>query len=1250
MGSKEKSKKIKSVDEIYVKMTPHEHILALPDTYVGSIELDKQTIWKYNRKLNKMEKGEVEYNPGLYKLYDEIIVNARDHSIRDKKCKNISVWINRDDGEITVMNDGDGIPVEIHPKENMYVPEMIFGNLLTSSNYNVKGKTTGGKNGYGAKLVNIFSTDFWVETICSKNNKYYKQHFYNNMYKKDDPIIRDKKKNEDSYTKITFRPDFARFGMTEFNDDMIAIMEKRVYDLAACTPNNVKVFLNDVLIDVNNFKDYISMFYEDPTDADDMKTPIAKPVYSEISRWKVGVVYDQYSGYNQISYVNGICTFNGGTHVNHVTTQVVDGLYKFIKDKHKNLKLKTSHIKDNITVFIDCVIEDPSFSSQVKDVLTSKITTFGSRFDVSDDFIKELSKTGIVDAVVDFAKLKELSEMKKSDGKKRASLRGYAKLEDADWAGKRKSDETRLILTEGDSAKTYAMSGREIIGTEKYGVFPLRGKMLNVRDATSKQLLNNEEIKSIKQIMGLKQGKKYTSTKDLRYGGIIILVDQDTDGSHIKGLIINFIHFFWPSLLKLPNFIQCMATPIIKAFKKTDTKKSSPKIFYTLTEYRNWIENDLKGDMSKWIVKYYKGLGTSTDKEAKEAFDDFDKSLISYVWSLENINDKIINKKTMDDSESESDEDEDSNPNSNSNSNSNSDSESGSESDEDTRPTKNDKCNEAINLAFAKPLANQRKVWLKKYNKDDIIENNVKKIPVHDFVHRELIHFSNYDNFRSIPALDGLKPSQRKIVYASFLRKLDKEEVKVAQLSGFVSDKAEYHHGEVSLQGAIINMAQNFIGSNNINLLTPNGNFGTRREGGKDASSARYIFTQFNPLVQYLFRKEDECILKPVVEDGKSVEPIMYPTIIPLVLINGVEGIGTGFSTNIPSFNPKDIIANIRNLLDNKEMFTMIPWYYGYKGEIKKIDNVTYETIGKYEIVNDTTVKVTELPIKTWTKNYKEYLESITTDDPKKPTKTKFVVDMLNHSGNNTVDFQIEFARGILQKLIKDGDLEKKLKLRGNIKISNMHLYNENAVITKYSTVNDILKDFFKYRLHMYEERKKYYVKLLEIQMMIAKERKRYIEEILDKKIIIERKKRDEIIDRLVERKFSKMANKVDAMEDEKSYEYLTSMALFSLTQEKIEELENIYNEKMNELEKYKKLSIRDIWKEDLNEFESAYDKWIKARDEEDDNDLGKKGKGKVKGKGTGKGKEKKVSSVSVKEIKKIDKNKKKKIAKVIIE
>lgn len=555
------SKKTKelTIEEIYKQKTLHEHILSAPDTYIGSASCSIEEMWVLSKN-NKIVLKDITFPSGLYKINDEIYVNARDRSVIDQTCKNIKININPDQNTIIVYNDGKGVDIEIHKDVNLYVPEMIFGTLLTGTNYDVKGKTVGGKNGYGAKLANIYSEEFIIETIDKKRKKKYVQTFSNNMYTKNPPIITNITARSPSYTKITFKPDLKRFGITRLTDDIISLLKKRVYDLAGCTYNGVNVYLNDELITINSFEDYIKFYY------DNLPSEL---IYQEFNnRWKVGLLFDPSKGFTQISFVNGICTYQGGTHVNYVLNQIIKELIAHVKEKKKDTNIKASYIKDNITIFIDAIIEDPAFKSQTKEELITKASEFGSTCDISPDFIKKLIKTGLVEEVIRLAEFKHQGELSKTDFKKNNNVKSIPKLIDARWAGSRKAKLCRLILTEGDSAKSFAVAGLDIVGREFFGVFPLKGKLLNVRDATTKQILTNKEFFHIKQILGLRQRSKYNNQSKLRYGGIIILTDQDVDGSHIKGLIINMLETFWPSLLKLDGFVQCMSTPIIKALKK----------------------------------------------------------------------------------------------------------------------------------------------------------------------------------------------------------------------------------------------------------------------------------------------------------------------------------------------------------------------------------------------------------------------------------------------------------------------------------------------------------------------------------------------------------------------------------------------------------------------------------------------------------------------------------------------------------
>lgn len=1182
MTSKKESKSSKkgnnapTIEEQYKKKSLHQHILDLPDTYIGSVQCDTIELFTYDEEEKRIIMKKSNIVLGLYKIFDEILVNAADNTVRDTKCNLIKVNIDKENGTICVMNNGSTIPIELHKEYGIYVPELIFGNLLTSGNYDQKGKIVGGKNGLGSKVSNIYSETFEVEILDPQRKKKYYQKFSSNMFNKEEPVITEIGKNVDSYTKITFKPDYKKFGLKKLTSDMADLMKRRVYDIAGTTNSTVKVYLNDKLLDVKSFEDYIRMYYSDEN---------VNIIYQDFNpRWSVGVVFDPNSGFQHMSFVNKISTFQGGTHLNMVVNQIVDKVTQTILEKHKTLKIKPSQIKDNITVFVNSTIEDPSFSSQTKESLTTKSSAFNIKCELDDKFIQRICKTGLVDELVQIASVKQMAELEKSDGKKNDNMKDLSKLDDARLAGSKRSSECRLILTEGDSAKSFAISGLEVIGRDKYGVFPLKGKLLNVREATPKQLLENEEIKNLKRILGLKQNQVYTDTNKLRYGGIIILTDQDVDGSHIKGLLMNFFHYFWPSLLKIEGFVQSIATPIIKVYKKSDTKKANPEIFYTLSDYKKWTEK--VGDSSKnYQIKYFKGLGTSTAKEAKESFTDLETRIINYVWTLDSS--KTSASRTSKSKNVIEESDGVSSKSSVSNKSSKSDADSESEVGVD----KSEPSYQALTLAFAKQRANDRKEWVRKYDADNIIEYSKKKITFDEFINKDLIQFSHEDNIRSIPNInDGLKPSQRKIIYGAFKRKLENEEIKVAQLSGYISEHTGYHHGEMSLQGAIIGMAQDYCGSNNINLLKPLGNFGSRRMGGKDAASARYIFTQLADLTRYIYINKDEPILTHNIEEGDVVEPESYYPIIPMILVNGAEGIGTGFSTCIPPFNPLDVVSNIKKYLkgcDINKLDELTPWYKGFIGSIDKVNDNTFNSIGKVKIINETTVHVTELPIGTWTQDYIDFLSGFI-------QKNELIHDYENNSGNFKIDIKIYFKINELQKLIKSNSLEKKLKLITPIKTSNMHLYKDN-IITKYNSPNAILKDYIDIRLKIYDVRKKHYVKVLENEMAVLKYRKKFIEHILSKKIIIEKRKKADIIQDLIDFKYPELSISYGG---KASYDYLTNLPLFSLTQEKIDELNKEYQEKADELELYSNTSIQDLWLGELDLFENQYKKWIDSFEE----------------------------------------------------
>lgn len=478
----------------------------------------------------------------------------------------IRVNIDPEKNLIKVYNNGQGIPVVEHKEEKVFVPTLIFGHLLTSSNYDDdEKKTTGGRNGYGAKLCNIFSKKFIVETSSKEYRKSFKQVWTNNMAKAEEPQI-EKNKDED-FTCITFTPDLAKFKMDKLDSDTVALLARRAYDIAACC-NGVKVYLNDKRLPVSKFEDYCKLYLN--SEEDEFGNPIKILYEKPNERWEIAIAPSDI-GFQQVSFVNSIATTKGGRHVDYICEQLVKYIGEAVKKKNKNGNpVKPFQIKNYMWIFINCLIENPTFDSQTKENMTLQAKSFGSKCQLTEDYFKKVSKCGILEKIMTWLAFKEKTDLEKSGPKsKQTKIKGIPKLDDANDAGTKESLGCTLILTEGDSAKTLAVAGLGVIGRDKFGVFPLRGKMLNVREATTKQILDNAEVTNLCKIIGLNFKEKYESRdslKQLRYGKIMIMTDQDHDGSHIKGLIVNFIHHKWPNLLK-HGFVEEFITPIVKVSK-----------------------------------------------------------------------------------------------------------------------------------------------------------------------------------------------------------------------------------------------------------------------------------------------------------------------------------------------------------------------------------------------------------------------------------------------------------------------------------------------------------------------------------------------------------------------------------------------------------------------------------------------------------------------------------------------------------
>jgi len=1137
--------------ETYKKHTHREHVLELPDTYIGSVETSDEVRWVYNEAVGKMELKTVKFNPGLYKTFDELIVNARDALVRAQAdsgrtpVKRIDVSASVVEGRFTIVvkNDGDGIPISKHETEKCYIPELIFGHLLTSSNYDkTEEKLVGGKNGYGAKLANIFASEFRLGVRHPASAQRYEQVWKANMSICEKPSVR-KDTGAKGYVEITYIPDLDRFlhvrdaSTGQVHASMISVLHTRAIELAAIAGKTVKVTWNGEEVKTDSFEKFVKLFLQ----AEAEKTL----AYEQCGpRWEVAAVLtrslfsddtgtpdDRHS-----SFVNGINTRKGGKHVETVQRHVLGAVCEAAMKK-KKLDLKPGQLKDTVTFFVNATIVNPSFDSQTKETLTTPAAKFGSALNISSKFTDSLIKAGVLEEAQAILDAKANRDAKKTDGAKKRTIYGLPKLEDALYAGTAKSSECTLILTEGDSAATSAIAGLKVVGRERWGIFPLRGKLLNVKDISKEKFNANEELTAIKKILGLEQGRTYDSMASLRYGRVLVMSDQDVDGFHIRGLLMNLFHTEWPGLMRI-GFLCSLMTPLVKM-----TRGQEVLSFYNETELEAWrsaVGPDVAG---RYKSKYYKGLGTSTPAEAREWFQNI--SDVRYDW--DDLTDKTMN------------------------------------------------------LAFNKKLSDERKHWLSTYDPKrsvvPLLDGQGKKCVTYSrFVHDELIHFSNADNIRSLPhVLDGLKPSQRKILFGCFKRNL-RNEVRVAQLAGYVSEHAAYHHGEASLNMTITGMAQIFVGANNINLLAPIGQFGSRLMGGKDAASPRYIHTHLERIVDSIFRKEDAPILKHLDDDGDIVEPETYLPIVPLLAINGSVGIGTGFSTDVPPHNPAEIVGLLKDRLSGEKAtldgLTLNPWWIGFRGLVERKGDKQWLTKGLYEWQDATqSVLLTELPVGTWTKDYKTYLDGLVQGvgtDAKEDGKA-----ILKHFDDLYNDVDVKFtlyldATYYTKAKTNPEEFEKRFHLTTSWKTTNMCCFDPNMNIVKYDTVGSILETFYVNRLVAYETRRQHQIASLKDTMEELDAKVLFIKAIVEERLRIMNQEDGDILADLQELGLPPRSDRANPG-SLAAYEYLLRMRVDRLKKQSVLDAEKELVGVRSELATLEATLATELWIRELDEFLVAW-------------------------------------------------------------
>ena len=1011
--------------------------------------------------------------------------------------------------------------------------------------------------------TNIFSRSFTIDTVDHRHKKKYVQTWTSNMSVVAPPKVT--ASSAKPYTEISYTPDLSRFQWgsaetpTTIPEDMLALIATRVVDAAACAGKDCRVTLNGAVLSNNSFPKYISLY---------LPTTEGKSVAYEVAgeRWEIGAILtsDLYGDASakeppkerHISFVNGIATRRGGKHLDYVAEHVLADFCELAKKKAK-IEITPALLRDSVTWFVNSTIVNPSFDTQTKETLTTPVSKFGSRPVYTPKLLDQLVKIGLLEEAQALLEAKTAKDAKKTDGKKKSTVRGIPKLDDATWAGTAKSAECTLILTEGDSAKTTAISGLKVVGREKYGVFPLKGKILNVKDISVDKKLKNQELTYIKQILGLEAGKVYTDLKQLRYGRVMIMTDQDVDGSHIKGLLMNLFHTEWIELLRL-GFLCCLMTPLLKA-----TKGAQVLSFYSESEYTAWKASVGDAGLRGWSTKYYKGLGTSTASEARDYFTTM--NTVEYVW------------------------------------------------DETTDTT--------IDLAFNKKRADDRKTWLGGFSKDRHLEVPAggAKVGYTRFVNDELIHFSNADNIRSLPhVMDGLKPSQRKIFWSALKRNLTKE-IRVAQLAGYVSETAAYHHGEASLTGAIVGMAQNYVGSNNLNLLAPNGQFGTRLMGGEDAASARYIHTELMPIVRALVKKEDDAILNYLDDDGLPVEPESYFPVVPLLLVNGALGIGTGFSTNVLPYNPADLVGALRFRLSggctDLSGVEITPWWFGFKGRVLSAgDGKTWITKGLYEFTDDdtATIRIKELPIGCWTQDYKDFLEEMLVEqetlmnkyladvkkakDAKTEAPVKPTLWLRGYTSNYNdvdVDFELQMDPEYYHEArAYPADFESRFKLTSSFKTTNMVAFDTGGKIRRFASAGEILEEFYARRLTAYGERKTHMLSTMATEITELEARLAFVRAVVERRLIVANAEDADLLLGLQALSLPPLSGG----EGLKGYEYLLRMRVDRLKAAAVAELDAEVTALKTKRDALESTSVETLWLTDLDTFATAWADYIAWR------------------------------------------------------
>lgn len=1014
----------------YKSISPIQHVKLRKSMYVGDCSVGEDNLYTWDAPSSTMVLKSVVVCPGLEKLMYEAIDNATDNTHRTPPTTVIRVMMT--DTTFSCSNNGVHIPVQ--KKADKWVPSTIFTEMHSGSNFDdtTHGRVAAGMNGLGIKLSAILSDSFTVTCFDPVAKLLFSQRTTNGLEVILPPEVKSRTVSPMKgrmTTCVEFTPTLSHFGiksLAEFRDRI----QTRLVQLSATFGGKVKFFFNDEVIQLKSFKSFIRSF------------PFEGTTYECINdRMEYGFGLSPVEEYKHFSFVNHLYTDEGGTHTKCIESQIISAILEHFDKKTKSgggsIRLSRPNVKNRIVVFCSVHMTNPEFKSQAKRFLSSPIPS--SAYALSRDaIIRHARKIGLLDQLKVLLSVKEKTALGDALSSKKARTVRIENLTDAVYAGTVRSTVCSLFVVEGLSAKTFAISGLPSVRNPKsYGVYPVKGKPLNTYNATHKNITKNKEIADLCKILGLVVGRDYSghaALATLRYRHMVILTDADVDGYHICGLLLAFIYRFFPTLLQ-NGFVKRFVTPIIIA-----SHRSAHHEFFSVPEYNKW--SSLQPDVSKYNIKYFKGLGSSTQLQAKRYF----ANLSSYLKPM------VVDETT----------------------------------------------HSRIALLFDAKQADNRKRWMVE-TEQHTLDYTLPSIDITDFVDTEMHEFSMETLTRAIPGIDGLKESQRKVLYATMKKcsSTNNKEIKIAQLGAFAAEITAYTHGEKSIQDTCNKMTHSFVGSNNLPLLEACGNTGSRLHLGADAASTRYTFTRLLPYTTMIFNPLDESILQRRVEEGMQIEYTTYEPIVPVILINGCMGIATGYRTNIPCHDPGVIIRQLLDRLRKRtNSFTELhPSYNGWKGRCTSTDSEWVFT----GVVDRENMKcrITELPIMISTEKYKtKVLYPL--------VEKKQITNLVeSHADENSVCF--EFT--ILSCAFSD----KKLDLSTTMSKKCINLLVDGTLM-HFNTTTDIMELFYHRRLAVYGKRREFLLHSMKTRRDELLHKQSFISHVIDDTIQIRRTTKEMII------------------------------------------------------------------------------------------------------------------------------------------